>query len=514
MFKDFKRKIRKSETLITYAIFSSGIISIFSLTYSFFFILPLETKRAVLQILLNLQLDPHEIFLTTLNFSIIFFIIKGIISSPSSIRITKADMETLLPLPLNLRTFYLAKYLRTLPKSMITNAIIMFIVSPLLFYLNKTFIESLYLAVSILIFILFLQLAEIVSRFAVTPVMKILNKYVKTILIALISVSSGLMFFIVPLFNPEFYPIIILPSKHLIDIFFLTMYSPSIQIKHLLSLINMFLAFVVLFFVSYFLAEKFFASETNIEGKTKITKIPLFLGKARWNVFNIKNKIFLMILKDFWIDLRTQYIIYLLTSILISITILLLKDTIKLPEVTLVTFIDIRVIIIVFLLILIIFTISPSINSFINEAEQLWILKSLPVLPIEIVAGKFIYSLAITAIIMTPIAIALTSMLPQVEGSVLLALTPFIYTLSSAEGILASILFTHPSEKRLIPTTLSMFYLVILFTTIYPPIIIVYLTLYSPKLFLIVGTIIADLILFSTYKTLTKASKLLIRKIE
>jgi len=174
--------------------------------------------------------------------------------------------------------------------------------------------------------------------------------------------------------------------------------------------------------------------------------------------------------------------------------------------------IDIRVFIVLFLLLLFIFSLSPSINSFLNEMKNLWILKSLPILPIEIVIGKFIYSLISTTIILTPVSIALMSLLPPLERNILAVFIPFIYLLSSAEGILSDVLFITSSERIHIPLTLFIFYISLLFVTVYPLMLLVYLSLYKPILLFVTGTIVIDLFILLTYKFLIKTSKLLIQR--
>ena len=514
LIKDFKRRICRSETVITYSIFMAGVLSIFSLLYLFLFILPQELRFSILQTLSYFHLSPYQLLLTTFNLILVLFIIKGIVLLPHGIKFSKADLEIIIPLPVDFRSLYLAKYFRTLPKILVTDSILLFIISPALLYFKISLLYIVYLAFSIIAFSLFLQLLEIISYLVTTSILKKLkNRYIKTIFIALISTLSGLIFLIVPYIRSKTFLTEILPSKPLTDMFYLLVHPSSIQTQYITRLIHILLSFLTLFLVSYFLAEKFFSSETCIEGKTKMTRIPLLLGKAKWKLLNVKRRSFLIMIKDFWVDFRTQYFIYFLTSMATSIAILLIRNAIKLPEMTLIIMmVDVKVLIVLFLFILFIFSISPSINSFLNEAEHLWILKSLPILPTEIIIGKFVYSLLLTATTLTPILIVLASLLPPLERNTLIIFTPFIYMLSSAEGVLSSILFLNPDEKPHIPSTLFIFYLSILFITIYPLILLIYLTLYSPILLLLTGTIIADLSIFITYKLLTKAAKLILKK--
>ncbi|MHA1581256.1 MAG: hypothetical protein ACTSYM_01945 [Candidatus Baldrarchaeia archaeon] len=512
LINDFKQKIRRSENILAYIILLTGTLSMFSLLYSFLFILPEEIRIYFLLSLTALHLDPYQLFLTTMNVLLFLFILKGILSPTPKMKCSQTDLEVIFPLPIDFKSLYLAKYLKTLPKTLIIDSIILFILTPLLWYFEITPLKLTYLVIAVIIFSLFLQLLEIISHFITTSLMRsITNKYLRISLIIITAIISGFILFLIPYVKIKTDIINILPSKSLTDIFFLSLSPISNLIPYLTRITHMLSSFLILLLISYFLAGKVFGDETNIEGKIKTTKLPILLGKASWNLLKVKRS-FLIIIKDFWIDLRSQYIVYLLVGVTASIVIFLVKDIIKLPETTFLMTIDIRVFIVLFLLLLFIFSLSPSIHSFLNEMKNLWILKSLPILPIEIVIGKFIYSLISTTTILTPVTIALISLLPPLERNVLAVFIPFVYLLSSAEGILSDILFITSSERIHIPLTLFIFYISLLFVTIYPLMLLVYSSLYKPILLFITGTIVIDLFILLTYKFLRKTSKLLIQR--
>jgi len=513
LINDFKRKIRRSENILAYIILLIGTLSMFSLFYSFLFILPEEIRIYFLLSLMALHLDPYQLFLATMNVLLFLFILKGVLSPTPKMKCSQIDLEVIFPLPIDFKSLYLAKYLRTLPKTLIIDSIILFILAPLLWYLKISPLKLVYLVITVVIFSLFLQLLEIISHFITTSLMRsITNKYLRISLIIMTAIVSGFILFLIPYVKIKTDIINILPSKSLTDIFFLSLSPTLIPILYLTRITHILSSFLILLLISYFLAGKFFNDETNIEGKIRTTKLPILLGKASWNLLKVRRRSFLIIIKDFWIDLRSQYFVYFLVGITASIAIFLVKDTIKLPETTFLMMIDIRVFIVLFLLLLFIFSLSPSINSFLNEVKTLWILKSLPILPIEIVIGKFIYSLISTTIILTPVSIALMSLLPPLERNVLAVFIPFIYLLSSAEGILSDVLFITSSERIHIPLTLFIFYISLLFVTVYPLMLLVYLSLYKPILLFITGTIVIDLFILLTYKFLIKTSKLLIQR--
>jgi len=472
----FKRRFLTYSSLFTYLATAITIIYFTIIFHGFFFMIPQDARLSMLQNMGLKDIDFYNFVWTFFTILLLLSFIRGLVSHNTAVKPSLADIHVILPSPINPSSLFVAKLVRLIVKRTIITIVVIFAFFPFLLYFNVSSLELMNFAFSCILYSWFLTQLECFVYFGSRSLGKLHRKKL-TALITPVSILTLILIFFEHRVARFF--VKILPSTVLTEILYMCISTESIYQKplHLIfSIISLNLSVGIFLFL---VTEYYFAHIEGFEGTIHSKWLPLFKGKLRWSLKSFKSPAIAIALKDFWTDIRGRNFPLLAVSLIASIIIALLGPRIiEISSLPGVFPIENKVLIVILAMIISAVVLSPSLNSFLYEIRRMWILKTAPISPREIVYGKFLYSLLSSLVFLSPVLVSLTFMLSGFEQLTMVVLIPFIVIVSSAEGVFDSVLFASKSLVRELPVTFFIFYFILMLATILPVSILVFILIH------------------------------------
>ena len=471
----FKRRFLAFSSLFTYLATVITIIYFTIIFHGFLFMIPENTRLSMLQNMGLKDIDFYNSVWIFFSLLLLLSFIRGLVSHNTAVKPSLADIHVILPSPIAPSSLFVAKLVRLLVKRTIITIAVFFVLFPFLLYFDVSYLELVNFIFSCIFYSWFLTELECFTYFSSRSLRKLHRKVFVALIIPIFILTLTLI--ILKHEITKFF-IKILPSTVLTEILYMCISAEPVYQKplHLIfSIISLNLSVGIFLLL---VTEYYFAHVEGFEDTIRSKWLPIFKGKLKWSLKRFKSPAIAIALKDFWTDIRGRNFPLLATSLIASITIALLGS--RIIEIT--SFhgifpIESRILIVILAMIISAVILSPSLNSFLYEIQKIWILKTAPISPREIVYGKFLYSLLTSLVFLSPVLVSLTFVLSGFEQLTAIVLIPFIIVVSSAEGVFDSVLFASKSLVQELPVTFFIFYFILMLVTIFPVSILVFILL-------------------------------------
>jgi hypothetical protein len=162
-----------------------------------------------------------------------------------------------------------------------------------------------------------------------------------------------------------------------------------------------------------------------------------------------KNQVNLVVRKDFWVTVRnpSRFLIPLAIELAIVIFSVQLQLFFPFPQLQVMDIQSREEIYFLAVYLLAVFILPPAWDSFASERRTIYLLKTAPIDPDDVIKGKYLFALLKSLTYLAPIVIALSFIVPHVlDFSVALLEAVLILLVSNGVGILASV--SYPPAYR------------------------------------------------------------------
>jgi len=442
MWNNFKIQIKKLITLLSVIVFSVAVIIYSQLIRFFLFETSPEIRESVLSVIVGeTSSTVYDILFNLLSVTILMVLGLGLYRFSLAFMFDPVDLRILRPAPVRSLEMYLAKHVRALVKY--TPIIILsFVVAlPIMDYLQLTFAEKMLMFSIILIFFGLLKALENLTFFLTRTLLGTLKaKRIAVILILTVFLTIAFV-----LRGEVFHGMLVraLPSRLVTEIILASAASQQKLESFLTPFTALIIGYIGLLTLTLVVSE-WYDKVAKYDEQRQPTLRRLLRGRSLWHLRFWHDPALTIALKDFWVNLRQDFLINVIaTSGMLSIMMLLefgsTQEFALLRLALDVPFIRALVIIFVFPLTALF---SPSLESFTQEPGNIWILKTSPVPPAKIVYGKYLCALFISVFTVAPLLVYMG----------FLFLTPIIWTtphvllISNAAGIYIGA--RHPVTSR------------------------------------------------------------------
>lgn len=455
MWKDFRFSARRSLTVIliiqVVAMVAAMYFALATITFLLFDASP-ATGAGFINALAKLGLTGTRISDLLYYSLLLLFVstfIRGLISSSFGWLFTRVDESTIIASPAAPHALYLAKRFRKLLTHIMTVTLLLIAIYPVVTRIGFNGFHLIFLFITLLAFTEIYGLLENVTYSISRGLLKPRSRLQRA---ALIIAFLALVFFVVvPPFLVYFLgdPIM----------FIAYLYPPYLCSRILALNLPFGIGFGVSLLVIDAILFLIVASVTARFGLRRWSSSPR-LSQTRGSFIRLRNNILmgkkgkkpgagLIFMKDFWTTIRNpaKFFVPLAIAFLLFIFAFQLQLMFPVaPQPQLASQFT-EPIFLLSTYLAAVFILPPAWDSFASERRSLFILKTAPIHPSEIVKGKYGFALLKSALYMVPIIGALSTLLPHSTDISLIALeVTLVVLVSNAVGLLSSV--SYPPSYR------------------------------------------------------------------
>ncbi len=377
-------------------------------------------------------------------------LIRGILSSGFGLLFTRVDENIISSSPMAPHALYIAKKFKRFMIHILGVTTLLVAVFPAISRIGFTGIRLVYLFVVLLTMIEFYGLTENTS-YSVSRMLTMRHRRFKAIGLFLLIV---LMSYVVVL------PLLVLLGVDMSPITLLIQFYPPYMFSKIATLSPSFdimsgtLSIVVVGIVFFILASstakfglKRWSSSPRL-AQTRGRFLQLRKNGLNWKPGS-KNDVNLVLMKDFWVTIRnpTRFLIPLVIALALMFFTLQLQLMLHLPQLQPTLTMYTEPIFLFSTYLVAVFILSPAWDSFAGERRTVYLLKTAPIDPSNIIKGKYLFALIKSLLYVAPIVVAISFVLPH-TGDISIALLEVapILLVSNALGVLASV--SYPPAYR------------------------------------------------------------------
>ena len=438
LFNHLKRTITTPSMLLFYAIMLVGTYIVSSIiailgSYDQLFISVTTMIEATID---------RDMVMSALGLVSLSAVIGGYFGRGPSVELTETDEYIMMPMPARPYQLFLTKYLRRILRKLGFAFLALLVVLPLILSSNLLLIP---LGGLIVCFIIFMELNYFLGGISFQIRSKLDRKF-KTPLRHLILPFLALIVYIPTLPQVTVHPIssLLIPSNAfayiVMEMVGILAYGSGPLIGVICLCLGYPIAFlVVVNFVDQDYYERFALKTTNEGKESRISR--MVRGEVDFSESRFNDPLMWVFLKDFWSKMRKPFQFWKYLYFFIGISIALYLNIVRpiwLPPLIIPPELSYAAVP-AFLLVLILVTQVASVNallSFIDEKENIYLLKSSPFKASDIVLAKYLLSLFEVTLTAAPI-VGFLAYFMRIEGSFyLLTLVAPLVLIFSATGVM------------------------------------------------------------------------------
>ncbi len=438
LFNHLKRTITSPSMLSFYAIMLVGtylVSSVLSILGSY------EPLFETVTTTIESSID-RSMVMSALGLVSLAAVVGGYLGRGPSTELTEIDEYIMMPTPTTPYQLYIAKYIRRIFRKLGFAFLALLVVLPLV---SSSNIPLLPLGVLLVCFIAFLEINYLLGSISF-QIRSRLEKKFRTPLRHLILPFLALVVYIPTLPEVTANPIssLLIPSTAFAYIVMEITGIFAFGLGPLNGLVCLLLGYPIAFlvaanFVNQNYYERFALKTSNAGGESRISR--MIRGEVDFSESRFKDPLMWVLLKDFWSKMRKPLQFWKYVYFFIGVAIALYLNVVRpiwLPPLILPPELN-YAIIPAFLLLLILITQMGSVSallSFVDERDNIYLLKSSPFKASDIVLAKYFLSLVEASLTVAPI-IGFLAYFMRVEGSFyLLTLVAPLVLIFSATGIM------------------------------------------------------------------------------